>query len=211
MVVNKNRVESDQIDYFYSIRPCLGERVSGDIAIVEQREQLLFIAIIDALGHGANAHLVACEAKDYLQKFWHDDVCHTMVQLHEKLKGSLGAAVGLAVLNLETNQLSYTGVGNTVIRILRQQNQKDCSQRLYSAEGIVGAHIRHPVAQTIQVRQSDLILLYTDGIKEHLSLQEYPLIFADDVMTISKKLVRLFGKNHDDATCIALKYNTSWE
>lgn len=195
---------TEQIDYFYSIRPCLGERVSGDTAVVEQKDSLVAIAIIDALGHGKNAHIVARAAQDYLQNNWHDDVCHRLLHLHEYLKGSLGAAVGLATLNLETNQLSYTGVGNTVIRILHQQNKND-SQRLYSTEGIVGGRIRRPTEQKIQLGQSDLVLLYTDGIKEHFSSQEYPTIFIDDVMTIAKKMVRLFGKNYDDATCIALK------
>lgn len=195
---------TEQIDYFYSIRPCLGERVSGDTAVVEQKGDLVAIAIIDALGHGKNAHVVARAAEDYLQKNWDDDVCHRMLHLHNHLKGSLGAAVGLAILDLETNQLSYTGVGNTVIRILHQQNKND-SQRLYSTEGIVGDRISHPTEQKIQLGQSDLILFYTDGIKEHFSIQEYPTIFIDDVMTIAKKVVRLFGKNYDDATCIALK------
>ncbi len=196
----------DQIDYFYLSRPCLGERVSGDIAMVEQREGLLFVAIIDGLGHGTEAHLVARTAKDYLQKIWNYDVCHTMLRLHEKLKGSLGAAVGLGILNLETKQLSYTGVGNTVMRIFREQNQQNCSKRLYSTDGIVGSNISSPVEQKLQLTKSDLILFYTDGIREHFSLEEYPLIFADDVMTIVGKFVRLFSKNYDDATCIALKY-----
>lgn len=196
---------TEQIDYFYSIRPCIGERVSGDTAVVEQKDSLVAIAIIDALGHGNNAYLVACAAKDYLQKNWDDDVCHRMLHLHEHLKGSLGAAIGLATLDLETNRLSYTGVGNTVIRILRQQKQNDCLQRLYSIEGIVGGSIPRPTEQQIQLYPSDLILLYTDGIKEHFTLQEYSAIFSDDVMTIAKKIVRLFGKNYDDATCIALK------
>lgn len=197
---------TEQIDYFYSIRPCLGERVSGDTAVVEQKGNLVAIAIIDALGHGNKAHVVARAAKDYLQKNWHDDVCHQMIHLHEHLKGSLGAAVGLAMLDLETNQLSYTGVGNTVVRILHQQNQNNF-QRLYSTEGIVGDRISHPIEQIIQLSQSDLVLLYTDGIKEHFNQQEYPTIFIDDVMTIAKKVVRSFGKNYDDATCIALKIN----
>ena len=195
---------TEQIDYFYSIRPCLGERVSGDTAVVEQKDSFLAIAIIDALGHGKNASVVARAAEDYLQKNWDDDVCHRMLHLHQHLEGSLGAAVGLAILDLKTNQLSYTGVGNTVIRILRQQNKND-SPRLYSTEGIVGDRISHSTEQKIQLGQSDLVLLYTDGIKEHFSIQEYPTIFIDDVMTIAKKVVRLFGKNYDDATCIALK------
>ncbi|MGK7875310.1 MAG: SpoIIE family protein phosphatase [Xenococcaceae cyanobacterium] len=196
----------DKIDYFYLSRPCLGERVSGDIAMVEQREQLLFVAIIDGLGHGTNANLVARAAKDYLQKIWNYDVCNTMLRLHEKLKGSLGAAVGLGVLELETKQLYYTGVGNTVIRIFRRQNQQNCLKRLYSTDGIVGSNIRYPVEQKLQLTKSDIILFYTDGIREHFSLEEYPLIFADDVMKIASNFVRFFGKNHDDATCVALKY-----
>ncbi len=196
----------DQVDYFYLTRPCLGERVSGDIAIVEQREQLLFIAIIDGLGHGTKANLVARTAKDYLQNIWNHDVCHTMLRLHEKLKGSLGAAVGLGILDLETKQLSYTGVGNTVVRIIRGQNQQNYSKRLYSTDGIVGSNIRHPVEQKLQLTKFDVILFYTDGIKEHFSIKEYPLIFSDDPMTIAGKIYHLFGKNHDDATCIALKY-----
>lgn len=197
---------SEQIDYFYSIRPCIGERVSGDTAvIIEQKNRLLAIAIIDALGHGYNAHLVARSAENYLQENWDGDVCDTMLCLHKHLKGSLGAAVGLAILDSKTNQLSYTGIGNTVIRILRQQDKKDSSQKLYSVEGIVGENIPHPTEQTIQLKQSDLVLFYTDGIKERISPEEYPTIFSDDVMTIAKKMVRLFGKNYDDATCIALR------
>ena len=196
----------DRVDYFYLSRPCLGERVSGDIALVEQREQLLFVAIVDGLGHGTKANLVARTAKDYLQNIWNYDVCNTMLRLHEKLKGSLGAAVGLGILDLETNQLSYTGVGNTVVRIFRRQKQQNYSKRLYSTDGIVGSNIRYPVEQKLQLTKFDIILFYTDGIKEHFSLEEYPLIFADDPMTIVSKISRLFGKNHDDATCIALKY-----
>ncbi|NEQ69539.1 MAG: SpoIIE family protein phosphatase [Symploca sp. SIO2D2] len=196
----------DQIDYFYSNRPCLGERVSGDIAIVEQQEQLLFIGIVDGLGHGKNANLVARTAKDYLQKTWDSDVCQTMLRLHDQLKGSLGAAVGLGVINLETKQLSYTGVGNTVFKILRRQEQKSYTKRLYSTDGIVGTQIRHPVEQQLQLTKSDIILFYTDGIREHFSLEEYPLIFVEDTMKIAKNLIQLFGKKYDDATCIALKY-----
>ncbi len=129
-----------------------------------------------------------------------------MLRLHQKLKGSLGAAVGLGILDLETKQLSYTGVGNTVIRIFRGQNQQNYSKRLYSTDGIVGSNIRYPVEQKLQLTKFDVILFYTDGIKEHFSIEEYPLIFSDDPMTIVSKIYRLFGKNHDDATCIALKY-----
>ncbi len=204
----ESRIGESKIDfdYFYSIRPCLGERLSGDAVIVKQQDNLLAMAIIDALGHGNHAHEVASAARSYLQN-WHSDVCETMVYLHQHLQDSLGAAVGLGILDLETNQLSYTGVGNTVIRILRQQNKIDVP-RLYSTEGIVGGDIRQPKEQKIQLYRSDLVLFYTDGVKEHFDPQKYQGIFTDDVMTVAKNIVRLFGRNYDDATCIALKIGT---
>ena len=196
-----------QIDYFYSIQPCRGERVSGDAAVVEQREQWVFVAIIDALGHGINANQVSCRARKYLAQYWSKDVCQTMQLLDRHLKGSLGAAVGLAAIDLETRQMFYTGVGNTVIRILRRQG-RGSKPKLYSTEGIVGSYIPHPIEQTIQLDKSDTILLYTDGVREHFTLKEYPLIFTDDVMTITRKVIRSYGKKYDDATCIALKFKT---
>ena len=195
-----------QIDYYYSIQPCLGERVSGDAVIVEEREKWVFMAIVDALGHGVKAHEVSRVARAYLEQYWSQDVRRTMQLLDRHLQDSLGAAVGLGVIDLETNQLTYTGVGNTVIRILRRQAKPAKSTQLYSAAGIVGSYIRDSAEQKIQLHSSDLILMYSDGIKERFDLQEYPSIFTDDVMTISKKLVRKYGKNYDDATCIALKF-----
>ena len=195
-----------QIDYYYSIQPCLGERVSGDAVIVEEREKWVFMAIVDALGHGVKAHEVSRVARAYLEQYWSQDVRRTMQLLDRHLRDSLGAAVGLGVIDLETNQLTYTGVGNTVIRILRRQAKPAKSTQLYSAAGIVGSYIRDSAEQKIQLHSSDLILMYSDGIKERFDLQEYPSIFTDDVMTISKKLVRKYGKNYDDATCIALKF-----
>ena len=193
-------------DYFYSIQPCLGQRVSGDAAVVEYTERWVFMAIIDALGHGAKAHQVSRLAKDYLEKYWSQDVCQTLQQLHHHLKGSLGAAVGLGAMDLATARFAYTGIGNTTIRILRRRDGESNSPRLYSAEGIVGSYIPHPVEQTAILDSADLILMYSDGVQEDFSLQNYPSIFTDDVMTISRKIVRKYGKNYDDATCIALKF-----
>jgi serine phosphatase RsbU (regulator of sigma subunit) len=196
----------DEIDYSYYCRPCVGERVSGDITVIEQKDKLLFIAIIDGLGHGINAHNVAVATKICLQKIWSYDVCQTMIHLHENLKGSLGAAVGLSVLDLETDKLFYTGVGNTVIRLIRNQNKQKFSKKLYSADGIVGSNIANPVEQQLQLKKSDLILFYTDGVKENFTLEQYPLILSDETSIIPRKIVRNFGKTYDDATCIALKY-----
>ena len=47
------------VDCAFFIRPCRGERVSGDLIVVEERGDHVFLALIDALGHGPSAHAIA--------------------------------------------------------------------------------------------------------------------------------------------------------
>lgn len=192
---------SDILDCAFFGRPCFGERFSGDTVIVEEREGLVFIAIVDVLGHGHDAYLVARQIEDFLRETWNHDVVATLHQLHAEIKGTRGAAAGLSVLNLATSELSYTGVGNTVLRVFGNR-----SIRLCSTEGIIGSHLRTPIAQKLELTKSDIILLYTDGIKDHFEINDYPQILYESPNRISRNMVRRFDKVHDDATCVVLKY-----
>ena len=190
-----------KLDYDFFVRPCLGERVSGDTVFFREREDVLFIAIIDVLGHGPEAHVVARQAEDYLAEKWSRDIIETMQGLHAEIKGTRGAAAGLAVLNIAAGELSYTGVGNTVIRRFGPGNG-----RLFSSEGIIGSHIRTPRIQRLQLAESDVLLLYTDGVEENFKLQEYPQLVYQRARSITRTVIHRFGKMYDDATCIAVRY-----
>lgn len=191
----------DGLDYSFFGRPCFGERLSGDTVIIEQREELVFIAIVDVLGHGRDAYLVARKIEDCLREIWSADVVKTLHQLHAEIKGTRGAAAGLTVLNLETSELFYAGVGNTALRVFGSR-----LMRLYSTEGIIGSHLRTPVEQKLQLNKSDIVLLYTDGIKDHFELKDYPQLLYESAQTIARNMVRHFNKQYDDATCAVLRY-----
>lgn len=201
--LNKNNEASalDRLDYGSFGRPCFGERVSGDNALIEENNGFVFLAIIDVLGHGLNANILSLKMENFLQENWTNNVKETLLKLHEDCKGTLGAAVGLGVLEVKTGELSYCGVGNTVIRIFGKQ-----SKRLYSTDGIVGSRIRTPVEQKVYLTASDILLLYTDGIKDRFELDDYRQILYHSPSLIVKNIIRHFGKAYDDATCIVLKY-----
>ncbi|NEO85646.1 MAG: SpoIIE family protein phosphatase [Spirulina sp. SIO3F2] len=182
-------------------RPCFGEHVSGDTAIIEVRENHLFLAIVDVLGHGPAAHDLSLKIEEFLKENWTIDVQETLLNLHKNCQGTLGAAVGLGVLEMRTGLLSYCGVGNTVIRVLGSR-----SRRLYSTNGIIGSRMHTPVEQQLQLIPSDILLLYTDGIKDRFELRDYRQILYERCFTIVRRIVRDFSKPYDDATCIALKY-----
>jgi serine/threonine protein phosphatase PrpC len=182
-------------------RPCFGERVSGDIAFAITKDEWVFLAIIDGLGHGRAAHEIALLAKDFLIDNWTTDIKNTLEKLHESLKGTGGAAVGLALLNLNDLALQYVGIGNTVVR-----NFGTSEKRMFSNEGVVGARMRTPTEQQTSIQQSDVIVFYTDGVSENFALREYPQLKRQQAAFVAKTIVRKFGNQFDDATCLVLKF-----
>ena len=85
------------------VRPCHGESVSGDTVYVapfaqgeegERREEGLLVAIVDVLGHGPEAHALACTIDEFLIEHASSDVSALMSHLHRRLRGTRGAAVG---------------------------------------------------------------------------------------------------------------------
>ncbi len=192
---------SNILDYASFNRPCFGERVSGDKALIDENNGFILLGMIDGLGHGQNAYLISAQIEKFLRENWSADLKKTLLQLHEHCKGTIGAAVGLGVLEINTGQLSYTGVGNTVIRVLGKQ-----SKRLPSSDGVIGTCMRTPVIHKLNLTSSDILLLYTDGIKDRFEIEDYRSILYENPKSLVQNIVRRFGKKHDDATCILLKY-----
>jgi len=197
----KRKLNIGDIDVASFARPCLGERVSGDTVVIEHRDEILFLAIVDALGHGPQANAVASRAERFLRNGWSCDVLDTMHQLHSELKGTIGAGAGLCVVDRVTREVRYAGVGNTVLRTFGSQ-----ATRLVSADGIIGSRFRTPAVQAAPLNESSIILMYTDGVSDRFDLEQYPQIIYHSASAIAHKIVASFGKPYDDATCMAMRY-----
>ena len=78
----KRKLNIGDIDVASFARPCLGQRVSGDTVVIEHRDEILFLAIVDALGHGPQANAVANRAEGFLSNAWSGDVLDTMRRLY---------------------------------------------------------------------------------------------------------------------------------
>ena len=90
------------LEHSSQIRPCQGERLSGDAVVIRPLEQGLFVAIVDVLGHGPEAHELTHVIDAYLDCYGTSDVSGLMTRLHQHLKGSRGAAVGLCAIDATT-------------------------------------------------------------------------------------------------------------
>jgi negative regulator of sigma-B (phosphoserine phosphatase) len=197
----KRKLNIGDIDVASFARPFLGERVSGDTVVIEHRDEILFLAIVDALGHGPQANAVADRAERFLRNDWSSDVLDTMHRLHSELKGTIGAAAGLCVVDSVTRDLRYTAIGNTVLRTFGSQ-----ATRLISTDGIIGDRFRTPAVQSAPLNETGTVLLYTDGVSDRFDLAQYPQLIYHSASAIARKIVERFGKPYDDATCMAMRY-----
>jgi serine phosphatase RsbU (regulator of sigma subunit) len=160
----------------------------------------LFVAIVDVLGHGVEAHQLTHVIDAYLARFASFNLAGVMTGLHQHLKGTRGAAVGLCTIDSETSCLTYLGVGNTAIRRFGKTET-----RLVSLEGVLGQNMRTPRPQNLQLEAGDVVVLYTDGVSDRFTSEDYPSVLHQSAQEVTNNIVQRFGKDHDDAACIAVR------
>jgi len=191
----------DPLEYSSMIRPCRGERVSGDAVLIRPIARGLFLAIVDVLGHGSEAHELTHVINAYLVRYGTFDVSGVMTRLHQHLKGTRGAAAGLCAIDAATGRIDYAGIGNTAMRRFGQTET-----RLVSQDGVLGQNMRTPRPQTLQLERGELIVLYTDGVSDRFTADDYPGVLRHAPKVVAGNIVQRFGKDHDDAACIAVRY-----
>ena len=78
--------------------------------------------------------------------------------------------------------------------------------RLVSQDGVVGQNMRTPRPQTLDIEPGDLIVLYTDGIQDRFTSDDYPGVSRHPPKEAVANIVGRFGKDYDDAGCIAVRW-----
>ena len=190
-----------ELDYFLAIRPLLNDMACGDTGIIKEFDNKVFIGIIDVLGYGEDAHEVAMFCVDFLEKNYRQNLMEMMGGLHQQIKGSQGAVAGLCLLDLKTGELTFIGVGNITARKFGSSNI-----RIVPRSGIIGYVMPSLREEKMILHDGDVLVLHTDGVKEHFDLEDYPELLIDDAEMIANHIINQFGRAEDDAACIALRY-----
>jgi serine/threonine protein phosphatase PrpC len=192
-------VENDLIDYFIAEKAL--EYVNGDTGFVNVEEQHLFVGIFDGSGHGPEAHAIAQSSRFFLEKNRTSPLPELMTLLHEHLRGTRGGVGIIGVVDYAPLQFRYVAMGNVVLRKFGNVSKRQITQ-----DGIIGYHIRTPREESLALMPGDILVLHTDGIKSEFSISDYPEILKDNAETIANNLIKLFGKNNDDATCVVIRF-----
>ena len=178
-----------------------GELVSGDSATLVEFDHYILLSIIDVSGHGYKASELAKLISNQILSDASPNIGALMSQIHQRLIGTLGAAIGLLLIDTEGDTFNYIGVGNTTARRCAGQPWNALSR-----DGVLGQRLPTLYEQTGSLSNGDVFMMCTDGISEQASkgIDRKNIYLSAD--NIAYDLVSAFGKPHDDASCIIFKW-----
>ncbi len=178
-----------------------GESLSGDTYLISHLSPSKTIAaVIDGLGHGKEAHLAANIAKEQILLRPELPPDSLIVYVHQAIRGTRGAVIGLIQLDTNADKLQFTGIGNIEGFIVTSSGKKN----LLSFGGIVGHNIRTPRVFDFPFKPKDTACLYTDGINSRWRIDE--INWQDHPQQIAEYLVSNFSRPNDDATILIIRY-----
>lgn len=188
-------------EYGFAAKALQGDEC-GDSGITLEQKGILLCAVIDGVGHGPNAAIAAVTAKNYIEANSEAPLTEILQGVHEVLKSTQGAVACLCRIELKCGQLTMAGIGNITCRIFRGLD----SERLLSREGILGYMVSTPREHTRKLDNAALLLMHSDGVREHFELFEYPDLLKGNAASVAARVVDTLGKNNDDASCLAVRF-----
>ncbi|GHD54142.1 ATP-binding SpoIIE family protein phosphatase [Streptomyces galbus] len=183
-------------------RPHTGARAGGITTSLSQAEHCgdafawvrsgstVTLLLTDGLGHGPKAAEASTAAVQEVHRHAGRAPTDLLRLLHTALNSTRGAAIGIAQLDEDTDQLSFAGVGNIGARL----RTRDGWQPLISHPGILGA--RFPTTVPLQQapwRPDSLLVLHSDGLPARWTPPDDPRLTAHDPAVTAVVILRDAG------------------
>lgn len=180
--------------------PFPGETVNGDGWMEKAVEHGRRVMVVDGLGHGQLAHdaaQAACKAFQNASGSVHD----TLVTIHDALRGTRGAAVAVAELDVDSGLLRYAGVGNISATIVDSTARRSA----VSLYGIVGHQIREVREYTYPWTAESTLIMHSDGLTTRWDLDAFPGLLGRDAVLIAGVLWKDYRRQSDDSTVVVVR------
>ncbi|MDQ0579025.1 ATP-binding SpoIIE family protein phosphatase [Streptomyces rishiriensis] len=172
--------------------PFRGAACSGDAWTCVREGDRLTLMLADGLGHGPEAARASTTAVHEVRRSPHLPPAALLRRLDDALRGTRGAAVAVAQLDLRTGRLLFAGVGNVGARL----REGDSWRHLLSRPGIVGAHRPTTLPESEAVWAPDrLLVLHSDGLPSRWAPPADPRLLSCDPAVTAAVTVRDAGSS----------------
>jgi phosphoserine phosphatase RsbX len=191
------------LDWGAAAAPLPGQTDSGDRHVVREFDGGVLTAVIDAIGHGAEAARVAGFAAGVLEQQPAEPVHVLLRRCHERLLGSRGAAISVASFDQRNGTMTWLGVGNVHGVLVRARARpKPRPQSLLVRGGMVGDHLPELELSGFPVEPGDMLIMATDGIGSHFT---EALLDMPEPQQLAERIQRDYAKTTDDSLVLVAR------
>jgi len=178
-----------------------GEVVSGDGWAFTARGNSAQMMVVDGLGHGPGAAEAAAAALDCFAAGVSEDPAEAVSSIHDAVRGTRGAAVGIATVDAALCTLIFSGVGYIVWRIISGVGDRT----VLSQHGTAGLQIRRPQSMRYTWPEHSICLLHSDGLSSRWNLADAGGQLQCHPAEIAGRLLRDENRGRDDATVMVVR------
>lgn len=197
------------MDYEIVYQAKLNNQNHGDAYFISQNSPWLMV-VADGLGSGDKARDAANIAVSLARNYClssnsaplkRDIFPDFLIQCHQKLKRTRGAAVAGVVLDAEAEALTFCGVGNIRLFLAGARGKTLCSQ-----PGIVGVQMPKRISvNKIPLESYATGFLFSDGISLRSVLRAADTPYRP--LKILADEIQMLNGNSDDRTLIVFSIN----
>jgi hypothetical protein len=175
-----------------------GEPVCGDIWDVQYRYDGAFTLLVDGLGHGAFAADAATAARSIFRSRPFNAPADALAAIHQGIRHTRGAAGAIADLRVRGRSISVAGVGNISTSVCGERQVRQA----VSHNGTLGHEARYFKEYSYPWEVGALLVMHSDGLSSHWSLDPYPGLRSRHPALIAAVLYRDFSRHRDDVTVV---------
>lgn len=174
---------------------------SGDEFCVHPLPSGVLIAAVDGLGHGPAAAAAARITMALLETTSTDNLLTLVADCHQRLRGTRGLVMSLALFDALRNTMAWIGVGN-VAGMLWKENSRS-PEALLLRSGVVGAVLPELRATTLPVSAGDTLVLATDGVRHDFTRE---IERGRSLQEMANRILERHRRGVDDALVLLARY-----
>ncbi len=174
-----------------------GDPHCGDQCAAWKNGSKITLCVVDGLGHGEHAEEAARAAVTYVEKHLHKPLEKVFAGCDSAIRHTRGVAMGIALVDTEAQTVTFGGVNNIRMMVVGQR-----TRRARCCDGIVGGGYRRFMPEVLPLADGDLVILYSDGLKEFARLPEAAATGCSNLQTLANQLMKDWNRGTDDAAIL---------
>ncbi|WP_462115839.1 ATP-binding protein [Lysobacter xanthus] len=180
--------------------PLKGELESGDCWQFIATEGGWSAAVVDGLGHGADAAVASRTVAEAHREF-PASPARCIAAAHERSRATRGSAASVVVHDARDASLVHAGVGNVAVSLVGLQEGRGVA----SQNGTVGGVCPAVRETRLDAPPRTLVVMHSDGLSARWSVHAHPGLRSRHPQVVAATLFRDAHRTRDDATVLVIE------